>query len=134
MPSKNHSLEKRIHAGPKFLRISFFVAGIVATIAYRITPFLTPLWVKIAWYVGTIGFILYFTHRAHIENKRANMVEDYGLVEAVQKSDLKGDQKSAVYYLVKTSLTSKARLNSAFIVAVSVLALIASTAIDLNLF
>lgn len=131
MVSKNNPLEKKIHPGPTFLRIFFFIAGILATIAYRITPFLNSFWVKVAWYVGTIGFIIYFGHRFYIENKRAKMVEDYSLIDAVQKSDLQGDQKSAVYYLVKTSLTSKARMNSAFIVVVSALALVASIIIDL---
>lgn len=120
------------HPGSKYLRIFFFLSGITATIAYRITPFLTPFLVKIAWYIGTIGFILYFWHRAHIENKRANLVKDHNLVDVVEKSDIQAEEKSAVSYLVKTSLTSKARYNSAFIVIVSVLALIASIAIDLH--
>src|SRR5687767_7915506 len=76
---QKHSVSKRIHSGPILLRYFFFVAGVAATIAYRITPFLTPIQVKIAWYVGTIGFILYFWHRAHIEAKRANLVKDYNL-------------------------------------------------------
>ena len=119
-------------AGPQVVRLFFFVVGIIATIAYRITPFLTPLWVKVAWYVGTVGFILYFWHRSHIEAKRANLVKEFNLVEAVEKSDLPAPQKSAASYLITTSRTSKARFNSAFIVAVSVLALVASIIIDLG--
>lgn len=122
-----------MHPGPALLRIFFFISGIVATIAYRITPFLSPLWVKICWYIGTVGFILYFWHRAHIETKRAKMVKDYNLIDAVEKSGLEGDEKTTVSYLVKTSLTSKARFNSAFIVVVSLIALIASAAVDLHI-
>ncbi len=126
------SISKKIHPGSAVLRFFFFLSGIVATIAYRITPFLTPLQVKIAWYVGTIGFILYFWHRSHIENKRANLVKDHNLVDVVEKSDMQGEEKIAVSYLVKTSLTSKARYNSTFIVVVSLLALIFSIAMDLR--
>lgn len=131
---QNHHIEKSIHPGSTFLRIFFFVSGIVATIAYRITPFLNPFQVKVAWYIGTIGFILYFSHRSHIENKRARLVKDYDLIDVVEKSDIQGDKKSAVSYLVKTSLTSKARFNSAFIVVVSLIALVASIAVDLRYF
>lgn len=116
--------------GSTLLRIFFFLVGIIATIAYRITPFLDPLAVKIAWYTGTVGFILYFWHRFHIENKRAQMVKDFDLIKAVSQSDIHGSQKSAVAYLVKTSLTSKARFNSLFILIASALALITSIAID----
>lgn len=109
------------------------MAGIIATIAYRITPFLNPMWVKIAWYTGTVGFILYFSHRAHVEYKRAKLVKEFGLVDVVEKSDILSEEKSAISYLVKTSLTSKARYNSAFIVGVSALALIFSALIDLRI-
>ncbi len=125
-----YSISSKIHPGSKLTRYFFFLAGIIATIAYRITPFLNPLAVKISWYIGTVGFILYFTHRAQIENKRANLVKEYNLIDAVEKSSLQGDQKTAVSYLVKTSLTSKAKYNSAFIVLFSLLALIISIFID----
>ncbi len=129
---ENNTITKSIHPGSTFLRIFFFISGIVATIAYRITPFLSPFEVKIAWYIGTIGFILYFSHRSHIETKRAKLVKDYDLVNVIEKSDIQGDKKSAVSYLIKTSLTSKARFNSAFIVTVSFIALVASIIIDLH--
>lgn len=131
MTQDKHPISKHIHPGSRPLRYFFFVAGIVATIAYRITPFLQPLWVKVAWYVGTVGFILYFWHRSHIETKRAKLVKEYDLVGAVEKSGIPAEEKEAVAYLVKTSLTSKARWNSLFIVAASALALIGALAVDL---
>lgn len=130
----HYIMEPKIHPGPKYVRFFFFVAGITATIAYRITPFLNPLAVKISWYVGTVGFVIYFAHRAHIETKRANLVKHYNLINAVETSTLQGDQKIAVSYLVKTSLTSKSRYNSIFILVASLLALVASIIIDLHLF
>ena len=123
-------MKSLMHPGSKLSRFFFFIAGITATIAYRITPFLNPMWVKIAWYTGTVGFILYFSHRAHVEYKRAKLVKEFGLVDVVEKSDIAPEQKSAISYLVKTSLTSKARYNSAFIVAISALALVFSILVD----
>src|SRR6185436_14618110 len=115
MEKDTHMVSENIHPTPAFLRTLFFAAGIVATIAYRITPFLTPVWVKVAWYLGTVGFIVYFGHRASVEAKRAKLVKEYGLIRAVEASDLQGEQKTVVSYLMKTSVTSKARFNSIFI-------------------
>lgn len=124
------SLESAMKPSPKLLRYFFFAVGIIATIAYRIIPFLDPLLVKIAWYIGTAGFTIYFWHRAYIETKRANMVKDYDLVQVIEKSDIIGDQKSALAYLTKTSLTSKGRYNSAFISILSAVVLVISAVID----
>ena len=92
----------------------------------------SPLWVKIAWYVGTIGFVLYFGHRFNVARKRAKLVKDYELVETVDKANCIDPQKKlALHYLVKTSLTSKSRWNSAIIFIVSLLALLMGIFIDI---
>ena len=125
---------KVIEPNPKPVRLFFFWVGIIATIAYRIIIVLnlySPFLVKIAWYIGTIGFVLYFGHRYSIAKKRANLVKDYNLIRALDNCDIKSDQKQALYYLVKTSLTSKSRFNSGFIFILSVLALILGIILDI---
>jgi len=128
-------LMKVIEPNPKFVRLFFFWAGIIATIAYRIIIVLnwySPLWVKVSWYIGTVGFILYFWHRFNVAKKRAKLIKDYGLIEAVDKIDCIDPQKKlALRYLVKTSLTSKSRWNSAIIFILSLLALFAGIFIDI---
>ncbi len=123
-----------IKPNPKPLRLLFFWAGIIATLAYRVIivlNFYSPLWVKIAWYIGTIGFIIYFGHRFDIQRKRAKLVEELKLIEAVEQAKDIDDQKTqALCYLVKTSLTSRSRWNSAFIFFMSVLALIVGIILD----
>lgn len=126
---------KVVEPNPKLVRLFFFWTGIVATIAYRIIVVLNlydPLWVKIAWYIGTIGFILYFGHRYDIARKRANLVKDYDLIEVVKNvQDVDPQKKEALHYLIKTSLTSKSRWNSAMIFILSVAALIIGIILDL---
>jgi len=126
---------KVIEPNPKFVRLFFFLAGIIATVAYRIIIVLnwySPLWVKVSWYIGTIGFVLYFWHRFRVAKKRAKLIKDYGLIEAVDKIDCIDPQKKlALRYLVKTSLTSKSRWNSAIIFILSLLALFAGIFIDI---
>lgn len=123
------------HSKP--MRLFFFWAGVVATVSYRIIivlNFYSPLWVKVAWYVGTVGFIVYFWHRYDIEKKRARLVADYNLIEAVEKSSsVEVKQKEALLYVVKTTLTSKSRWNSLFIFFLSILALAIGIFLDFGI-
>lgn len=132
---KDKKILKVVEPNPKPIRLFFFWTGLIATIAYRIIIVLNlydPLWVKIAWYIGTIGFILYFGHRYDIARKRANLVKDYDLVKTVDRvQGINPQKKEALYYLVKTSLTSKSRWNSAMIFILSLIALIVGIILDL---
>jgi len=130
----NKDILKVVEPNPKPVRIFFFWAGIIATVAYRIIIVLnlySPFLVKIAWYIGTIGFVLYFGHRYSVAKKRANLVKDYNLIGVLDNCDIGPDQKQALNYLVKTSLTSKSRWNSGFIFILSVLALILGIILDI---
>ena len=132
---KKKKLLKVIEPNPKPVRLFFFWIGIIATVAYRIIIVLnwySPLWVKVAWYIGTIGFVLYFGHRFNIARKRANLVKDYKLIEAVDKADcIEPQKKLALHYLVKTSLTSKSQWNSGLIFILSFVALLIGIFMDI---
>ena len=125
---------KIIEPNPKPIRLFFFWAGIIATIAYRIIIILnlySPLWVKIAWYIGTIGFILYFGHRFNIARKKAKLIQDYKLVEAIDNSDIDPQKKLALHYLAKTTVTSKSRWNAGIIFILSFIALLIGIFMDI---
>ena len=129
-------MEEVIKPNPKPIRLFFFWSGIIATLAYRIIivlNFYSPLWVKVSWYIGTIGFIIYFWHRSGIQKKRADLVDDHQLLEladSVQKGTEK--QKEALMYIVRTTKTSKAQWNSRFIFMLSVLALVVGILLDVG--
>jgi len=111
----------------------FFIAGIIATIAYRVIIFLnlySPFLVKVAWYIGTVGFILYFGHRYDIAMKRANLIKKYDLVKIIDNSSVGGEAKQALHYLVQTTLTSKSRWNSAVIFLLTLVAFIVAVILD----
>src|SRR3989344_9475430 len=131
MQLENNTITKGIEPNSKFWRLFFFLSGIIATIAYRIIFLLDPFWIKIVWYIGTIGFMLYFGHRSNIETKRAKLVKNYKLIQVIEKSDINEDEKSALSYLIKTSHTSKARFNTAFIFLASLIVFVFSLAIDI---
>ncbi len=123
-----------IEPSPKAIRVFFFLSGIIATIAYRIIIFLnaySALWVDIAWYIGTAGFVFYFWHRYVVAKKRAELVKNYNLIETVDNSSIEPEKKQALHYLVETSLTSKSRWNSGFIFLLSLFGLIAGIILDI---
>jgi hypothetical protein len=110
------------------VRNFYFWTGIVATIAYRIINFLTdfsPLWTKIAWYIGTVGFILYFIHRYEISERRAKLILEYNLFEKVNNLDgLTAEEKNVMSYIFKTLQSSKEKWNYIVIFTASGLALL----------
>jgi hypothetical protein len=124
------AIESNIGVG----RLFFFWAGIVATLAYRAIIILNAysnFLVSVAWYIGTIGFVLYFGHRAHVEKKRAELVEKNDLIAIVGKmKGFSGEQREALDYIVRSSITSRVRWNSLFIFWSSVVALIVGVILD----
>ncbi len=118
----------------KPIRLFFFWSGIIAALAYRaiiILNYYSPFWVKISWYIGTIGFIIYFWHRYTIQKKRSELVRDFDLLKlAREKNCGTNDQNEALIYIVRTTLTSKAKWNSLFIFWLSLIVLVIAIVMD----
>jgi len=127
-------MEEVIQSNIGLKRVFFFWSGIIATFAYRVIVILniySSFLVSVAWYIGTIGFILYFGHRAYVQKKRAELVRDNDLIGVVKRmKGVKKEQKMALDYLVKSAVTSKVRLNSLFIFWLSILALVVGIILD----
>ncbi len=128
-------MEEVLHQRSSGVRWLFFVIGIVATLAYRIIIVLNlynPLWVKISWYIGTGGFILYFGYLYTLQHNRSKLAIKYNLLDVVKDmKQIKGKQKEALRYIVRSNATSKAKWNSAVIFILSALALIVGIILDL---
>jgi hypothetical protein len=128
-------MEEEMKFYPSSLKWSFFFIGFLATVAYRIIiilNFYSPLWVKIAWYIGTVGFILYFGYLYIVQTRRVKLIEKYKLVEVVKRSGIRGKNKKALQYLVHSNATSKARWNSVLIFILSVVALLIGIFLDFS--
>lgn len=111
----------------KRYRLLMFVVGIMATISYRIIivfNFYSPLLVQIFWYVGTIGFIWYFSHRFKVEDKRDRLITDMDLATKVENNiPLSAEEKKALVYILKGLQTSLSKWNYIVIFISSALAL-----------
>ncbi|MFH0873764.1 MAG: hypothetical protein V1846_02890 [Candidatus Komeilibacteria bacterium] len=116
------------------LRWFYFLAGIIATIAYRIINFLgkfDPIWVNIAWYIGTIGFIIYFAHRFQISERRAKVIADQRLIETVDHTPgLSAREREGLQYVLHSLESSKEKWNYIVIFVVSGLALLVAVYTD----
>jgi len=124
----------QLQASPKFMREFYFWTGILATVAYRIIivlNFYSSFWVKISWYIGTIGFVIYFIHRYQIAEKRDRLIEDNNMVQKVdQVKELSENDKAIMRYIFKTLSSSKAKYNYYAIFLLSGLALILGIIFD----
>ena len=123
----------------KYYRTLLFVVGIIATIAYRIIIVLndySPMWVEVAWYIGTVGFVWYFIHRYNIENKRDYLIENLELAKKIEnKEELSDEERNAAVYILKGLKTSLAKWNYIAIFVFSTIALLYAIYQDLiNLF
>ena len=116
------------------LRLFFFWAGILATFCYRaivVVNNYSHLWAQIFWYVGTIGFIIYFIHRYQISEKRTKLIKDYKLDEKIKiSSDFSPDEKDVMKYIFNTLQSSKEKWNYYFIFASSAAALVLGFYLD----
>ncbi|MEK7631942.1 MAG: hypothetical protein AAB445_03700 [Patescibacteria group bacterium] len=121
-----------LHA--KSVRTLFFWVGIIATFAYRIIIFFSdanPALLKISWYVGTIGFIIYFIHRYQISQRRAQVIQDFHLAEKVPTlTELTAEEKAAMAYVLSTLRSTREKWNYIFIFTSSGIALLAGIYLD----
>lgn len=124
--------QPKLHSRP--VREFFFWSGIIATFCYRIIMILdnySDTLAKAAWYIGTIGFIVYFLHRYEISEKRAKLIKQLSLSEKVNTVEgLSGEERQALDYILKTLKSTKEKWNYVFIFAVSAIALVIGLYLD----
>jgi hypothetical protein len=111
----------------KYYRLWLFWLGIIATIAYRIIIILNEvnaLSVKIAWYIGTIGFMWYFAHRYRVQEYRGKIIRERKLMEKVCNNQLDNEDCDALKYVLKSLQSTKAKWNYIVIFVFSAIALV----------
>ena len=128
-------MKEKIRTYSKGLKYFFFLVGIIATLAYRVIIVLnyySPYWVKVAWYVGTIGFTLYFGYRFDVQRRESKLVNDYDLLKVIRKSGIDKKHKRVLNHVVGIVSKSKAKWNSLFIFLLSFAVLILGIILDLG--
>lgn len=125
---------QNIHEPSKPIQLMYFWIGLAATFAYRVIivlNFFDPVWVKVAWYIGTIGFIIYFWSRYRAVQQFQSLIDDNELVAAAQKSDdFSPEQTQALTHVLSSLKETKAQINYVMIFILSFIALIAGLYLD----
>ncbi len=105
----------------------FFIIGLIATIAIRVVTLLMhldPLYGKIAWYVGIIGFLAFFVYKFRVSRARANLIEREKLLEKIRQGrKLSGDDYTDLGALLCALTSNKEQINYFFIFGLSAFAL-----------
>ncbi len=114
---------------PKYVIYTFFTVGLISAIAFRaiiVIQKLEPEWVRTVWYIGTMGYILFFLYRYKITKKRKKAVEEFQLIEKLKvNACLTDEDREVVLYLLSSIRASLEDLNYALIFLLSIIAIAA---------
>jgi hypothetical protein len=118
-----------------FISWVFFVIGLVATIAIRVgivLVYISPLYTKIAWYVGVIGFFLFFLYQYQVSRERIAAIESLHLPDKVHRKQPLNEEDYIVISAVICGLRSrKERINYLVIFLLSAVSLLLAIYFDL---
>ncbi len=117
------------HTLPKYVINLFFAIGIISAIAFRaliLIDHLDPALFRPVWYVGVIGYIVFFLYRYVISEKRKKAVKKYDLINKLKKNTcLSEEDREVIFYLLYSIQKSRENYNYLFIFALSALAVLA---------
>ena len=112
----------------------FFIIGLIATVAIRAVTVLghiDPIYGKTAWYIGVVGFLLFFIYKFRVSQARARIIAKRHLVMKVKnKQELTEEDYSLVSSILCALSSNKERINYFFIFVLSGLALILAVYFD----
>jgi len=115
------------HTMPRYVIYAFFILGLVSAIAFRgiiIFQHIEPSWVRPVWYVGTIGYFLFFLYRYMISKRRKHAIETFRLIEKLKANAcLEDEDREVMLYLLASIKFSLEDLNYALIFILSVIAM-----------
>lgn len=117
------------HIVPKYLIYGFFIVGLISAIAFRaiiVFQHLEPGWVRPVWYIGAVGYFIFFLYRYIITKKRKKAIEEFQLIEKVKANAcLLDEDREVVVYLLSSIKFSLEDINYAIIFLLSIIAIIA---------
>lgn len=121
------------HTLPKSIIIGAMVLGMFSAFAFRSLMMLEhfePGLVLPVWYLGVIGYLIFFLYRYWITLRRKRVIEEYGLIEKVESGQcLEGKDREVLIYLLNSLWVSREHINYYAIFLLSVLAIVADLAL-----
>lgn len=119
-------------------RIQFyFWLGLVSATFLRliiIADYYNGILAKTLFYLGVLGYLVFFAHRYHIATRRVGVLTNLELLRKVEsKSPLSEEDYRGLEYIMWSLSVSKERMNYLVIFAFSVIAIVLSLALDLGM-
>lgn len=106
----------------------FFVVGLMSALSFRALMAikdLQPQLFRPVWYLGIIGYILFFGFRYSITRKRKKAISEYNLIAKLEKGEeLSPNDRQVVTYILSSLQKSRENLNYLFIFATSAIAIL----------
>lgn len=119
---------KRPHTVPGYVIMGFFILGLISAIAYRsivVIQHIEPGLVRPVWYLGTVGYLLFFLYRFYISRKRKHAIRQYQLIEKVKTNAcLTDEDREVVVYLLQSLKKSMEDRNYFIIFILSIVAIV----------
>jgi len=121
------------HTVPPLVINLFFIIGVISAISFRALIVFThihPEWFRPVWYLGTIGYVIFFLYRFWISHKRKKAISRYNLLVKLQGQEaLSGEEREVLVYLLSSLAKSREDQNYLIIFFLSIVAV----AVDLLL-
>jgi hypothetical protein len=117
------------HTLPPAVIYFFLALGLLSAVAFRlltIVGFFQPDLVRPIWYVGVLGYVIFFAYRFHISEKRKKAIRNNRLLEKIRgEEELSRDDREHIAYVLASITKSKEHINYLFIFLLSIVAIAA---------
>ncbi|MFO8241113.1 MAG: hypothetical protein R6T90_08955 [Dissulfuribacterales bacterium] len=111
----NNGLSKVPTSYPEWVTWLAFGIGLTGAISLRlilIAKAYQPELVRVFWYIGVCGNMVFFLFRSYITHRRRRLITELGLINKLQqKCQLCSEDFHALHYLVSSIHSSKERWN-----------------------
>ena len=124
---------KQPHTLPTSVINLFFIIGLISALSFRTLMAVGELYpdmIRLVWYVGIIGYILFFSFRYFIARKRRRAITEFDLISKIKEDrPLSENERGVVVYLLSSLQKSRENLNYLFIFTTSILAILVDIAL-----
>ena len=112
----------------------FFIIGLIATIAIRAVTVLVhinPVYGQIAWYVGVLGFLIFFVYKFKVEHARSKLIKNSRLVHKItQDGKIEEGDRKLIGSLLCALSSNKDKINYLVIFVSSAIAVVIAIYLD----
>ncbi|KXS42650.1 hypothetical protein HWN40_05745 [Methanolobus zinderi] len=132
------NLINNVPRGCSMRKIQFyFWLGLVSAVLLRliiIADYYNGIMAKALFYLGVMGYLIFFAHRYHIATRRVGVLRNLELLKKVEERRTLSDKDyEGLEYIMWSLSVSKERMNYLVIFAFSILAIAGSLVLDLGI-